>query len=451
VALACVVALLFFGSGSEAFLVEAPVALTGSLALGLVSILSLVERQFDARACWRVSILLLIGVMISVTGVVVAVWVGSFALAARGASSMIRCVAAPAVAFVGWFIWLGHEGGRVDLTVEQWLRVPESSWLLFSTPLGDLFGVAALGAPLTLTLVVGALALRPRMPMLGSLALAGIVAALTQAALSTVANLPYGLDLVLTSRYRYVILVLLLPALALVVNTLAGRLLADVTPGSRLLPATIALLLMAGVVVHGVLGQYRVGQFVAREGDEYRSLLRGTAASLYVGERLLRDSAKGSFASGEDLARLADVRVRDELVIREPSAEDRVAAEGAFFVSVSGGSKGFPKPARVESSSFTAPVKDKGGCATYEATSSTPSLLLTTYDGAEVRVLSQSSHVTTRLQRGDLSSDAVSVDVTPGEPVFVATSAQVAELEVTFDAAGTYTVCLPEVSGFASE
>jgi hypothetical protein len=73
---------------------------------------------------------------------------------------------------------------------------------------------------------------------------------------SAVAQLPYGIEQVTTSRYRYVVLLLLLPGLALLMDFLVTAVATHIT-GPQRRPAFAA----AGVVLcllglHAAMGQY---------------------------------------------------------------------------------------------------------------------------------------------------------------------------------------------------
>ncbi len=123
-ALVAALVLLTYGAGSEAFMVEAPVALTSSVLLGAVAMLVLVRRDLDGRACLVAGLLLLVAVTISLGGVVAAVWVGVFALS-RGFVPLLRVVAVPAVAFLVWYAVWGRGSTRILLSREEVLQVPE--------------------------------------------------------------------------------------------------------------------------------------------------------------------------------------------------------------------------------------------------------------------------------------------------------------------------------------
>ncbi|UFN44861.1 hypothetical protein [Nocardioides okcheonensis] len=441
-ALVAALVLLTYGAGSEAFMVEAPVALTSSVLLGAIAMLVLVRRDVDGRACLVAGLLLLVAVTISLGGVVAAVWVGVFALS-RGFVAMLRVVAVPAVAFLAWYAVWGRGSTRILLSREEVLQVPGAAAALVVAPFEDVSGGWGAGPALMLGVVMAIVVTARRRPILVQAAVAGLVAALFHAVVSAVAQVPYGMEQVTTSRYRYVVLALLLPGLALLLDV-AVRAAARVVDahGRRQAYVLVGVVACLGVV-HAALGQYRVTQQTEYIGDITRSRLAGTILASEAGEKLLNDAIRGSYISGEDLARLADPALRSELPDLDPSEQDRLEAESNYYVTVTGDEVELAPPARLDTDSFTPAVTGRAGCRTFQATNATPTLVLTSYLGAGFRFRGPAGSVTTVLSRPDedLTSDPVTWRAAPEEWTYVATTAQLADLAVTFDAGGTYTFC----------
>lgn len=444
-ALLSALALLTYGAGSEAFLVEAPVALTSSMLLGAISVLLLVRRDHDVRSTLVASILLLVGVTISLGGVVAAVWVGVFALS-RGFWHMVRVVGPSAVAFVGWYAVWGRGSTRILLSREEALQVPESAATLLTAPFDNVTGGWGAGPALVLAAVL-VIALRGRQrPDLVQVAVAGVAAAVFHAVVSAIAQLPYGIEQVTTSRYRYVVLLLLLPALALVLDALVD-LVAGQMAGPQRMPAVVVAASVVGLLtLHAALGQYRVGQGIESIGELTRTHLAGTIAATAAGEKVLTDAVRGSYISGEDLERLADPAVRSELPDLDPSEQDRLDAESNYFVAVTGKELDLAPPADLTTDSFTPSLTERPGCRTFRATNSTPTVVITSYLGAGFKFLGDASAVSTVLSRpdDDHTSDPVEWRTSPGEWTYVATTAQVADLAITFDSGGAYTFCFAD-------
>lgn len=444
-ALVSALLLLTYGAGSEAFLVEAPVALTASVLLGAISILVLVRRDHDARSTVIAAVLLLVGVTVSLGGVVAAVWVGVFALG-RGFWHMVRVVALPAAAFLAWYAVWGRSSSRILLSREEVLQVPEAAAALLAAPFDNISGGLGAGPALLVAMIVAATWRARERPLLVQLTVAGITAAVFHAVVSAVAQLPYGLDQVTTSRYRYVVLVLMLPGLALLLDAVASLVVERFDPAQRRPAVALGLVVVCLLGVHASLGQYRLSRGVAEIGELTRTHLAGTMVATEAGEKLLNDAVRGSYISGEDLARLAEPDVRPELPDLDPSEQDRLDAESNYFVAVTEDELELAPPAKVTTDSFDPEVRRRGGCRVHRATNSTPTLVLTSYLGAGFRFRGGAEQVTTTLSRpdDDRTSDPIQWRVTPGEWTYVATTAQLAELAVIFDGGGDYTICFAD-------
>ena len=441
-ALLCALALLSYGAGSEAFLIEAPVALTSSMLLGAVALIVLVRRDHDLRGTLLAGLLLLVGVTVSLGGVVAAVWVGVFALS-RGFRHMVQMVVLPALAFLGWYAVWGRGSSRVLLSREEVLDVPEAAARLVTVSLDNLSGGWGAGAATVLAIGVAAALCGRRRPPLVHATVAGLVAAAFHAVVSAVAQLPYGIDQVTTSRYQYVVLVLLLPGLALLLDVLVTRAAAEL-PGKQRLPALVAATVVVCLLgVHAARGQQQVAQRLDYIGEVTLGHLGGAVLATGAGEKVLNDSVPGSYISGEDLVRLAGPDLRSELPTLDPTEQDRIDAESRYFVEVTGDELDLAPPAELETDSFDPVVSGRPGCRTYTATNGTPTFVLTSYLGAGFRFRGDAEHVTTVLSRPghELTSDPIQWRTSPEEWTYVATTAQLAELAVTFDSAGDYTFC----------
>ncbi|CUR58903.1 membrane hypothetical protein [metagenome] len=356
----------------------------------------------------------------------------------------MRLVAVPALVFVVWFAGWGRMESRVLVRRTELLQVPKGAWDLLLTPFDDLLGGVGAGAALLLAVsLVVVTGMRDR-PVLGSLAIAGFSAALLQGVFASLSQLPYGLDQVLTSRYRYLVLLLLLPALAMTFDRVVDAVQPVLSPQHRLVVAVPAAAMAAGIVVNAMHGQYQTVGGIEAVGDRAKELLSGTIVATATGEKVINNAVKGSVFSGDDFARLARSDVRDELPRLDLSAEDRLAAESQFFVAIDrDDTLELGKPVRVASDSFGPDKLGEAGCRVYKATNDTPTLTLESYVGAGIRVRGEAETLLTTLSRPErgLTSEPVAWEVTPGEWTRIATTAQLAELAITFDSGGRYTFC----------
>lgn len=444
VALIVCLCLLTYGAGSEAFLVDAPVALTSALALGVVAMLVLEHRGHDAKGNWIASGLLLAGVMTSLGGVIGAIWVG-LASMGRATLSLFRVALLPAVIFSGWYLWQGRKASRVTVEREDWGQVPQAAWELVSRPYSDLLLGAGGGGLLLVVVLVLALLRARTHPGLAAVAMGGFVAASVHALLAVASQIGYGPESALTSRYRYVVLVLLLPALAAALDWLVDRLSPGLTPALNRLLVVPVLILIASVVATGVRAQFTTADQIETIGDDIWSLTAGTLAAASTGQAQINNSVRGALWSGDDLAALTNPDIASELPTFEASHQDRIKAESMFFTAVGSDDDGpLPKPARLRSDSYNQPLSLQKGCLTYTATNDTPTFTMTSYLGAGLVLRSEAEEITTTLRRDrdDVAADPVVWRVDPGEAVRVETTAQLAEVDVRLDVGGRVTICL---------
>jgi hypothetical protein len=430
---------LWYGTGGETWLADAPFALTCPLALGLVALHVIVRRPDSARAPWVACALLTLGLGVSATGVVAALLVGLFVLGARGVGTALRVALVPAVVFAVWFLVSGRTGGRVRVSAEDLLGVPRDALSVLVLPLGDVAGLASLGPLLTLGIVLVAVLARVDSAPLRALALAGIGAAVAQTCLSVVANADLGLESWGVGRYRYLVLVMLVPALAVTLDV-AVRLARVAVGSNQVLVIGLSMFGLLALTVNGIDAERSQAAFTRAVAAHYLTYMRGTLVATDLGERMLTPDVPRLLVMGEDLVRLARPEHRDEFSIGTPDDEDRLRTENFMYVGVGPQTFTLPAPAGLGSGDFDRPLSEEFGCETYRATKP-PILSLTSLDGGQIAVTSDSRAVTTRLVRDGLEGEPRTWGVTPGETVYIATSAELAQLWVSFDAAGEFKIC----------
>jgi hypothetical protein len=441
VAVATTWALLFFGAGSEAWLSDAPMALTSSLAFGLGATYLCLGDDL-ARRRTLAATLLLLGIMCSATGAVAIVLVACFCLAARGPWTALR-VAGPAFAiFVLWFLFFGRTGGRVANDAAAYLSVPEFVWTGLTAPIGNALGTPAAGAALTLGVVAAAFVLPVTRPALRHLALAGILAAAAQMTLSSSANLIIGPSAMNVGRYQYVALVLFAPAVALVLQALVTYAGTRQRGPGRALPVLVAFAVLAAVTVQGLREEREQSFFLNAQSIFFRDSLYGVAAAAAEGERLLTESTGIAIATGADFELFAQPELRSGLSDWPVDDLTKLQAEGEFFVGVSPESLVLGAPTALRSTSFHETPRLGAGCVDYMANTYSPVLVMDTGLGAQILVTSESGAVTSVLQRDDLVSNSRRWGLVPGQPTFIGSTAIGASLTLAFDAGGQYTICM---------
>lgn len=443
----CLVAawlLLFYGASAEAYTSDAPVALTSALALGLGATHVLLGGESRRRQLVATA-LLLVALGCSVTSVVVIAMVAIFLIGTKRLAMAALVAGPPAVAFLMWFAVSGRSGGRGSFSTDLLLDIPSAVWQALSVPLADVSGISGAGVTLTILVVLAALISPEATAAQRSWALAGVAAALLQLTLSAVANAGMagaGLQSAITvGRYRYVVLVCLLPAVAVTLQWGVRRFENATRGQSRIIPAILATAVLIATTIHGLADLRGAKSFNVAVGQHYKDVLFGSAAAMDLGEKMLHFEGL-VFMNGRDIEKLARPEAREFFPAGfTPTAEQRFIAESALFVGVQDETMDLPAPAGVSSDGFNKPLADRFGCRKYEAGSGSPLITMTSFEGAQIAVTSDSSTIRTRLHRGDLSSEPKAWGVTPGEPVFIATSAQLAQLDIAFDSGGTYTIC----------
>ncbi len=441
-ALIAALALPVFGAGSSAQLAEAPLALTAPLLLGAISLLVLIRREHDLRSTVVASALLLVGVTISLVGVVAVVWVGVFALS-RGKWHMVRLVALPVVAFIGWYVLWGQGSSGILGSWSEALQVPEDAGRLLVGAFGDVTGGWLAVSVFGLAVLVAVRRRGRERPLLVNATIAGVVGALLYAVVSVSSALSVGVGQTGIQLWRFVALVLLLPGLALVLDAWCAVLAAHM--GERRRRASLALtgvaLCLLGLLAG--LGQYRWAQSASSPADLALTHLAGSVLATSTGEKMLTDAVPGSRIRGDDLSQLSDPALGSELPDLDLSDQARIEAESNYFVAVTNVQLELAPPAEVSSDGFDPGVTDRPGCHTYTATGDQSSLVLTSFIGTGFAFRGDATRVTTELSRPDydLTSDPVDWPTSPDEWTYVATTAQVASLAVMFDSAGDYTFC----------
>lgn len=443
VAVASAWLVLFFGAGSEAFLSDAPMALTSSLALGLGAAYLCVRSDFGRRSTVAAAVMLVLGVMCSATGAVTIVLVASLCLASRGLAMAARVAGPALVVYLLWFVAFGRTGGRLKADSAEYLSVPEFVWAGLTAPFGNLIGLPAVGAALTVAVIGAPFVLRADRVELRYLAWAGILAAAAQMSLSSLANLVIGLSAMSAGRYQYIVLVLLLPSVALSLQALATRTITlwPVGATGRIVPVLIASVLLAAVTVHGIKGERSQYYFHTAQSDLFRDWVVGIAAAVDEEERMLTPDTGATLARGEDMLLFARPELRSGLPEGGADDEARVRAEGEFFVGVGPQTYELGAPVSVQSTSFHEPITVQTGCADYTANNFAPSIALDSGLGAQLLVTSDSTSVVTQLQRGEHQSLPRRWGTIPGQPTFIGTSAKGAFLLMTFDAGARFTIC----------
>jgi hypothetical protein len=258
--------------------------------------------------------------------------------------------------------------------------------------------------------------------------------------LSGVASLQLGGDAVEVGRYQYVVLVYLLPGLVVLMqelSTLVRPRLNDL-PG----PVTAALALGMGALVlaNGVQDQREQWHRTSAEADKARTWTTGGVLAVAAGEEMLNPDGAGFTVHGDDIETLGREGGAAWPSLKA-SSQDRLEAEAVLFTAVGSETYGVGGPVELASTSFERPLRQRAGCQQVTAVDDRPQLSFATFEAAQIAVESESAALTVQLLREGEESEPQQWPVTPGSPTYIATSAELATVRVSFDTGGTFTIC----------
>ena len=279
------------------------ITIIAPIALGFAALLVLPEDDSERTRFGRRDIavwaLLVVGIMCSGTGVTMAIVVGIAALLRRGWKLALADVSVPAVVYLVWYVTWGTEGQRNQSSTADAIKgLPGFVWRGVTDAIGGFFRVDLLG-PVVLVLLLAWLVWRatPRLDP-WPLVLACSAGAILGNALTGIrrAGTDGG-----ASRYAYVVVVLLLPALALALQDVVGPF---VRRHGRPVAYAVAAVLVAFTVVQvvGLNDEVSNEIFVG----EMRPRTLGTAVLLRDRQPVIADSLFGIIAepSPKTIARL---------------------------------------------------------------------------------------------------------------------------------------------------
>jgi len=434
-------AILFYGAGGEVFVWDGPIPLTAALSLTLTAVHLSLRKDFERPALVVGALLLLAAVMCSVAGVVGAVLFGVLVYTRRGFVTMVAVVGPAAVAFTTWYLVQGRHDGRVAIGGWDYARLPEFVWTGLTGSMGAIFGIPEWGGAILIALIVTALVARGVPDALQQYAWAAILAAFTQMTLAGFAALSFGVDASLVSRYKYISFVLLAPSIAIALTVVANAVRANQGQGRRAVPWVIAGALLLAYTGNGLLRERYEANYVDSASSVPEAWALGTKAAVEAGEQILTHTPTGPFNGDIDIRLLATPVILDSLPDGTATGKDRLEAEAQFFVGVGADDYGLASPVQLVSRSFSQPLVGGSGCSTHTANTFTPEITFETGKGTEIAVTSASNRIVTFLSRDGEESEPREWPVEADKPVYIAVSAQDAELTVEFDLGGDYLIC----------
>lgn len=435
------VVLVLYGAGSEVFLLDAPLPLTLALALGLGSLLVLVRGGFDRRSVAVAAALLVVATMSSGMALPVIVLVATYTWGVKDRVAAVSVVGPAVVLFLVWFVVWGRDGGRISMSGWDYFRIPQFVWTGTTSAMEGATGVPGSGGPVLLAVVGGVFMVRVVDHELRVLAWCGLLTAVVQMSLTAMVSLQYGDGAATYSRYKYLVLVLLLPALALLLTALTRAVLAAVPLGHRVGPLVALGVLVLAVLGNGVLLEHRESDFRAGFTKELKPWTLGLREAVADDERILTPTPQDPLFAQFDARLMSDPVIVDALPEEKATPQERLDAESEFQVGVGPETYDLITEVELESTSFQQPIAPGRGCASYTATSFSPSLSFPVGSGNEISVLSASTEIHTAVARDGLLSAARTWQVPAGEAVHIASTAAGAVLVVSFNAGGDFTIC----------
>lgn len=429
---------VFLGAGSQAFLWAATLPLTGSLALGLVALDVILRRGYTTRGVVVAAAALIGSMMFSAAGPVCAVLLLTFVACQRGWATALR-VAAPSVAvFAIWYLLRGRGSFQVFAAQgADYLSVPKYVWGGLTGSLQNAVGIDGSGPVLALLVVGGAFVIKDCPVVLRHLAWAGIAATFAQLTLTATARFTLGIESMAASRYAYIVIILLAPAIALCLGWVATRFVLE----PLWVPVALVAGLVAGYTLTGLAAEDAFSKESVPGMVPWRDWAMGTRAAADAGEKILTSHPSGFLRDSADITFVNSPAIRNALPDRAATARERVNAESMFFVGVGPDTYHLFAPADVRFEvGFDSPFVPGNHCQDYHA-SAQPRLVLRTGQGNEIGVRSDSGKIVTKVVRDGLVGDEREWAPTPGVAQHIGTTVKDAELVVEFDAVGDYTIC----------
>jgi hypothetical protein len=417
-----VVALAFLsgGAGAENTLWDFQVGFLGSCAFGVLALLVLTSDR-------RLSPILAVGAMIaslmcSGIGLIMVVWVSFSVLFRRGLRPAVLIAAVPVVVYLAWLVTFGttHAPGTPDPVLES---APAIAALGLTNVWSAALGVPGAGVVVLVALVVVVLrADHFRADV--QLAASGLVTAAAAFALFGYSRSGLGQDAAGASRYVYIGLVLMVPAVALGCAWLVERVPRD----GWLLRISVAGTLVAVAAV----GVAETGRF-ARERQGLIGDMPGrmvAAAQLAAqGAPLLRSTPDPTFNPDVVVPLLIEPSIERELPQLSPGP--RAVLDTRVNLQVAAQAAPFELPAAqaVTYSDFldarpAEPLGVAGGCLDRPVAVRSRIDVPVGVDGAQLRItLRRSSTLQAILVDGRTRSVSLPIQVAAGRPLFIGTTA----------------------------
>jgi hypothetical protein len=433
----CVLAMTlmaFMGPGALDILWDFQMVFLGPAALALAAMVVIDSGEDPPRLPVLAWVLLVLALMCSGAGVVMVVWVSTYAWFRRGFRAAATLAAVPALVYLAWYASYGHghntiptpPAGRilrflVDGLTNLWDQV---------LPVPGL-GLAVLAVGV-LAVTLGRRRLPPRLRMFAG---ASLVTLAFDFLLLAVTRGGLGLAVAGSTRYLYLGLLLTMPAVG------AALQLAWSAMSRHSLVRTGVWIGTALVfVVFGAADFHRVGGMLAETTDGLSARTVAASRMIEGGDPLLSGQVDRVNAPDLDTASLSRPGVRGALPQIVPAPQDVLDAAANLKVAVAKDPFDVHKAAKVTWRGSVDGATYDGGCQTVRAVAGAEVVVAPRPGGAQVRLVVSGDHLVTGLTLGSRHSMGVEWDVVAGEPNYVATTDGTASLTVTVPS-GEVSVC----------
>lgn len=430
----------YLGAGAGIFTVDNAMNHSGSLLLGLAA-LALLARNAVRIEDWRIAAIwgcLVASLAFSGTGVVVVALVVFFVLFDRGLRDAILVLSAPLAIYLLWFIQYGRGGAAGILEpATLYLEVPRFVLRGLSNAVAQTFLLGA-GGTVGLVVLAGVALLPPTpAPRLRRLAAAGLLAGVLQFVLIGISRIGFGHEVVDASRYIYITMVLLIG----MVTSAVLRVLPHFAPRKRVVAAGAVALLLTGYMINGVdlARAYARGQIPIT--TIWRDRMLGVIEAHDDGQRFITTETEDWLNSDLDPWLVVDPAIRNVMPQESSTPVGRLDAEAIFMVGVGEEEFGLWNKSVVSfaGAEFTSPRI--GGCRSFRVPVAGAVIRVSSRNGTEVGIRGPMESVKTQLERAGIQSNIVRTWETTGGVAHIATSAREADLLITLDSAGDYTMC----------
>jgi len=427
----------FLGAGAENLLWDFQISFMGSVLFGLIGLRLALGDEGRRRSIVAGWVALILGLMCSGMGMPMVVLVFFYYWIAVSFRRAVLSASAPLVAYVIWYLGIGHTGSDNDpTTYSQLTHVPDFAVTGLDAIWSNITGVTALG--LILLLLMTAAPFFDSVPRrVAPLALAGLAAVVVEYVVVGIGRIRFGIAEASAPRYLYVGAALTIPTLANLTMLADERIRQFRTIGRSVGVLALAVIVVRGVGLEQSYSNGRMAQLALIKPE-----IQGAALIVKSGERTLYDYPNLTSAPDVNVTALARPGVQEAFGTPTVSAQGMLDAAGVIQVGVANSPLPVADADRFQVVGAT-PTTDANGCSFVAAPDSGARVDVPgSATGAQISVTTPASSLLVQLVRGKLYSAAQTRPIQPGTVAYVATSAKNADLHVALPSNEPVTICL---------